>query len=338
MMAFTFSLIFSTGQQQRHRVVLAASVAFILFLSQSSIVVTSFQPTATWGVTTSRTKQQSEPPRIGSFLLRRGAITRPADDKTFAEEKEQASKGQLKFNASVDYLTRSVPLPCTRNKDVVDFFQTDAYLLLPAGTNNKIAGVKPATPQQLKRWKEEAKWMRAATPEEGDQVLELSVTTPFLVFTVHVVATIGFKLVLPSPGKEQQSPEYQFIWIDHKFYAEGPPPLVFLFDKIAGLDRGRRSGNDSAVTRDRAGKFEQPNHGIYRVKSVVSDDGTRMAFALRMASELTLKFPKALLQILPVEKKIIEEKGSRSLNKSMQRDLPPGIEAFREAYLEWLEA
>jgi len=246
----------------------------------------------------------------------------------------------------MEYLTRSVPLP-PGGKDLVDFFRTDAYLQLPIGTRNRVTLAKDVTPDLLAKWREEAERMGAALPEDdgnSDKVLELSVTTPFLVFDIHNVAKIGVKL-LPNPqgkgsGNQIVCPEFQFTLLEEKFWADGPPPLVWIFNQLTGIDRPGRStasgGGGGGGDDEREGRYGHPNHALYRVRAVVSDDGTRLAFGSRMETELNIRFPAELLRIIPVDKRIIEERGSRSLRESMERDVPPGVDAFRESYLEWL--
>lgn len=247
------------------------------------------------------------------------------------DRKSNKNGSSLKFKASFEYLTPSVPLP-PASKNLEDFFKSDAYLQLPAGIHNRLSITKVATAYQLGRWNEEAERMPKVIvpPSQGDRVLEMEVTTPFLVFTIHFAGTLGVKLLLPSSSnnkKQTVNPEYQFTLVDQKFYADGPPPLVWMFNQLTGIN----------PNQDKKGTYGQFHHGLYRVKSVISDDGTRMAFAMRMESELDIKFPLSLLQILPVDKTVIEKQGSQSLQQSMRRDIPPGVDRFRQLYLDWLE-
>jgi len=225
---------------------------------------------------------------------------------------------------------------------MVDFFNTDSYLDLPVGERNFLEVVDDATPEQLRRWSEEAARMGGATDTAGSdastkKLVQLTVSTPFLVFTVDVVALLGMTIIPPKTGKK--SPEMQFVLIDSRVRGDGPPPIVWIFNRLMGLDR-------SAAPN---GEYEQPHHCLYRVKAVkaegekgqdvddIDDDGEDIAFASKMHAELNVNFPSVLLNLLPVDKSVIERQGCKSLKESMDRDIAPGIEKFRDHYLDWLK-
>jgi hypothetical protein len=108
------------------------------------------------------------------------------------------------------------------------------------------------------------------------------------------------------------------------YFCLGPPPLVFIFNQLTGIKKKVQ------------GTYTQPNHALFTVKAEPSEDKKRLSFISRMTAELNIRFPQILLKLLPVPKERIENEGSASLKKSMQRDVPPGVDLFRNAYVDWL--
>jgi hypothetical protein len=175
--------------------------------------------------------------------------------------------------------------------------------------------------------------MGADEPSLDDILISLTVTTPFLVFILKVTATIGVKLLWHSfhsqkdgnyDGTNVLLPEYQFTLLDQTFSADGPPPLVFIFNQLTGINRTVK------------GTYKQPNHALFVVKAEPSADRKRLCFVSRMTAVLNIRFPTILLKLLPVPKEKIENEGSVSLRRNMERDVPPGVDLFRKAYVDWL--
>jgi len=249
----------------------------------------------------------------------------------------------LRFAASTTYTSRDVPVP-SDDKYIAQFFDmsnNSRFLLLAKGTMNEVRLAEDKDiSKYLARWTEEAERMGAAKPDPGDQLITVSVKTPFLVFVINVAATIGVKLLLhdeqgsrdentssiestSSEGRTLLTPEYQFTLLEQSVSAEGPPPLVFIFNQLTGINRKVK------------GTYVQPNHALFRVEAILSPDRKRLSFVSHMKAELNIRFPKVLLNLLPVPKEQIEKQGSVNLKRNMKRDVPPGVDLFREAYLRW---
>lgn len=231
----------------------------------------------------------------------------------------------LHFAGSTTYTTRSAPLP-RKEKPLGDFFAADEYRdCLCCGSGNVLA--EPCTtagPDLMARWSKEAARTHAAQPTANDKIIQLTLSTDFLVFTMTAVAMIGCKLLQPPKENPLRSPEYQFTLIREEFGADGPPPLLWIFNQLTGAGRAKKE--DSG----------QYNHAFFRVKAVPTDGGQRVAFQGSLTTEINIRFASALLSILPVAKEIIEEHGCSALKKNMRRDVPPGMDKFRSAYVDWL--
>lgn len=238
----------------------------------------------------------------------------------------------LAFRASLSYTTEPAPLP-TSKKSLVDFFSLEQHRnsLLVGSGNIKVEpweAQRSALPEILlkRRWVEEVQLFGLEKPVNSDKLIQLKLKTSFLVFTIYAIAVLGVKHLLPQKldDDEKTSPEYQLTLLGEEFHADGPPPLVWIFNQITGADKPKKATKDHTI------------HGMFRVWAKPS--AKNLAFESTADIRVDIKFPALLLQLLPVEKKIIEEEASKALQKSLQRDLPPGLVKFRDSYVRWLRS
>jgi hypothetical protein len=193
------------------------------------------------------------------------------------------------------------------------------------------------------RWNQEALHFQSKGIErssKGMETLELSVKTPFLVFLIHAVAEFGVRQTKDGDSEELfadgkvHSPEYQFLLLAEDFAAEGPPPLVWIFNQLTGKGGYR-------MLPLKASNEEHNIHFYLRVwasdsKSIKGDiKADRIVFKATCRAEINIKFPSILLNILPASKEIIEKQANKALVQSMERDIVPGVNEFREAFIKW---
>lgn len=238
----------------------------------------------------------------------------------------------LTFRASLSYTTKPAPLP-TNKKSLVDFFSSEQHRnsLLVGSGNIKAEPWKAqrsVLPELLlkHRWVEEAQLFGLEKPVNSDKLIRLKLKTSFLVFTIYAIAVLGVKHLLPqkSDGDEKTSPEYQFTLLGEEFHADGPLPLVWIFNQITAADKPKKATEDHTI------------HGMFRVWA--KPGAKDLVFKCKEDVEVNIKFPALLLQLIPVEKVIIEEEASKELQKSLERDLPPGLMKFRDSYVQWLRS
>ena len=244
----------------------------------------------------------------------------------------------LSFQASINYRTKPAPLPPSE-KSMDDFFASKRHRdALLVGTGNiKVerfdsSSSKISKRALAKRWKQEARASggKLLPPKVSDTVIQLKLETSFLVFTIFALAILGVKLLPQSKNVEEhqnlqsrQSPEYQFVLLGEDFRAEGPPPLVWLFDQLTGAARRKNAETDDHTI-----------HGIFHIWAECQESS--IVFCSKTDISIDIGFPALLLGILPVRQEVIETAASKALQESLERDLPPGIENFRKLYLEWV--
>jgi hypothetical protein len=222
---------------------------------------------------------------------------------------------------------------------------------------------------------------------EDDQkydFIDLVIKTPFLVFIINVVAMLGIKLAvnegdegIQSQMKDEKAdnmnttnadhgssnssvpvPEYQFVLLAEDFVADGPPPLVWIFNQLTGIGVGKRkpltsfsssSPLNQLLLKNEEQKQQHLIHAFLRVwpsKAETYHYHTKnldfdipvdnIVFNAQCRAEINIKFPSILLRILPVPKEVIERQGEKALLESMERDILPGLLKFRRSYLRWL--
>ena len=232
----------------------------------------------------------------------------------------------------------------------------------------------------------------------SSSIVELRVRTSFLVFTIHAIATLGAQLLQRDiastemgnqtkvPRKKQDEddlklesrnnythgpsvlrvhlsfPEYQFVLLDEDFEAEGPPPLIWIFNQLTG--KGTRKRPSLQSTQQLEGQhLLHAFINVYPSVCLRRDDGSlvgaledgddddgddgddgdgdgqfnqmEVKFHASSKAEINISFPAVLLRILPVPKEIIERQGNLALSQNMERDVVPGIDKFRSAFIEY---
>ncbi len=178
----------------------------------------------------------------------------------------------------------------------------------------------------------------------------------------------------PSLSAHQEPlllPEYHFVLLDEDFEAEGPPPLVWIFNQLTG--KGTRRRPSWQISRDglqdrhlfHAFLHVYPSIRLRRqdgsvvvlpaLENVANADGISTAssddtgvggtqnkiiqieviFHASSKAEINISFPALLLKILPAPKEKIERSGNVALSRNMERDVVPGIDKFRSNFIEF---
>jgi hypothetical protein len=203
-------------------------------------------------------------------------------------------------------------------------------LLLVGRGNMKI--IKPSKPlnssQLLGRWEEELKYFHEDCEEQGiieKNFTSMSVRTPFLVFTIIAEVIVGVQIMAPRhaskshPGYDPGfSPMYQVVLLEEAFHADGPPPLVWLFDKLT------------------AEKSNHTKHVLFEVWAVEKSP-RELAFVAQTKADFSFNFPAILLQFLPRSKDFLENLGNAALSSSMKEDVNRGLDMFLQSYLNGLK-
>lgn len=241
-------------------------------------------------------------------------IRRVTPEIDVSDDKE----GKTTLTLAGEMSAASNELPKTSIEDVSEFFRTQAYrnLLVTGGGERPYTEVE-ITSGQLSDWKSRCLALGAYQPDENDSIL--SVLTRGIRFPGLNVATsslIGVKYI----EMETISPRYEFVLLANEQTVSGLAPAVWIFRKLTGADESGSEDNSKFKSLTTI-TYEEKNNGnvVFRTDGFLSIDIT---------------FPKFLLKILPGDKKTIEERGGKSIVKTLDKDVVQSMKAFEKAYSE----
>lgn len=261
-----------------------------------------------------------------------------------------SSSSILQVVARSDFSSDPVRL-CSDRDDLLHFFQNPNnrnHLLLGSGTSTKESrsrqtpGVKPilsASSELWDRWKMESSRTGATTlppdPQVDQMVIVKASEISFpLGMKLLVESIVGVKLVLMDNHGLSEFPEYQFTLIQDNVHAEGPKPLVWLYNQIMKTQRSRQN----------EGKQMTHSCSILQMKEVdnttddANDDDTKTyaIFIYSAEIEINVEIPKFLVKLLPMSQEQCNQQGSAAIQKTFQTMGKPSLDNFVTAYKAWL--
>jgi len=248
------------------------------------------------------------------------------DDDDDDDESTLTLRGDFSF-ASAD-----LPVEASNgNGGIDDFFRRKDTrdLLVTGGGERPCVETKP-TPSQLKDWKKRCASLGAVgEPDENDPVLSVvSRGIQFPGLKVESNALIGAKYVAATStttkntNTKNTNPRYEFVLLSTKQIASGLPPAVWVYRKLTGSD-------------DENSTFDSLSTCTYEERENNNDnnDGT-VAFRTDAFLSIVVKFPRFLTRILPVDKTTMEERGGKSIAKTLDKDIMQSMKSLEKAYLE----
>lgn len=239
---------------------------------------------------------------------------------------QRASKGMtnLRFVATTDYSTKPAP-KSIKNLDEFFFRDENCNKLLAGGADNRVEVYRHPEKELYRAWKAEALKSGVAKPVVGDSVLRVTTTgIQFPGLTLKTMATVGCKQVISPNG-----PELQITLIRDVLQPQGPTSLVWIFNQLTGSGGDRPGKSSSGPER------ESRTHSTNRIIADSTNDEVVFSSAVRLV--VNVSFPSILLTILPVNKRMVEKQVSNAINKVVERDIGPSMEALHSRYLDWLK-
>jgi len=258
------------------------------------------------------------------------------EDLAVQQSTEQnTGKTVLKFQASTNYATepRSTSTPESMQY-LQDFLFQDEHrdmILAGADSQNKIQVLHHPDIELYRLWQiETRREPNLVAPSVGDAILR--VTTHGIHFpglTLKTVATVGCKQVMT----EDTHPCLQITLIQDELQAEGPEPLVWVFHQLTGTGESSffspfslLRGNNSQADQQRR------THSTNVITAECDKESLSIIFRSVAKLSIDVSFPSMLLRILPVSKEMAESQGSDAINKVVNRDIGPSLEALKNKY------
>lgn len=234
---------------------------------------------------------------------------------------ENEKKSTLKFGGKLSYESKPFPIPHDLSL-LNDFLSSDeAEFILLSGGNN-VTDIEYLTDDSMisdymTRWKEEANRFGGELPRPGDSIVRV-VPASIRILSVSILpkSVIGTTVI-----HNGILPEFQATLVDDTPTAQGPMPLVRLFNLIvnAGIKDKR---NESAFLK-------------LRVK--MQEDNT-CTFVADTEMYLEFNFPSLLLKLFPIKKEQSEKICSESIVNALKINLIPAIDSLYDKYLDYSAA
>jgi hypothetical protein len=255
---------------------------------------------------------------VDAFALpafHRPAVAVTPKSRLFAEQ--ESLTFQATFTATSDQIG-------TENKDELRAFfmsKTCRDHFFSAGGSRKISD-EPLTPELEQHWNDActAHYGAASRPEKGDVVVATESDVQFPGLTMKNKVYNGMKLL-----ENGDFPTYTILLIAEKKRVFGARPVVWLFNQLTGNDAEKED------------TFSAPS-GMAQSKIYVVEEESGYFINFDCEIEITVKFPKWVVKILPVSKEKMEEQGSASVKKAVGNDISKCVESANDAFLNWQKA
>jgi hypothetical protein len=236
----------------------------------------------------------------------------PVRSRLFAE------KETLNFIANIE--TTSTSLDSVNIDVFTRFLKTTVCRnhFLSAGGTSKCVEVD-LSPELEDLWRDSCiSYNLDVLPSGGDAVVigESSLQFPGLKMVNNVYT--GVKLV-----EGDYRPFYKFLLIGERRKVYGPPPLVWLFNQMTGNSAENEDVVKPATTK------------VLSTLSI-ADSSDSVCFTFACNAEVVVEFPKFLLKILPASKEKMEEQGTASIKKAIERDIDKAVSTVNDAFFEWM--
>jgi len=258
----------------------------------------------------------------GVFIKLEASKTNGETENT---EEKHAKKESLIFSAIANMSTE--PLPSgTSKEDVALFLQQpeNRNLLLSSGGSRPVEEM-PLSPELESLWKElcQKEYGLENLPSPGDVVLACDSIAKFPGLKMVTTTISGVKYSETKTGY----PQYSFFLIGEKQSISGLPPVVYMFNKLTGMNKKGDSLKPSGVAAS-----------IVSLQETAGDDDENLVINFDANIKITVEFPAFLLKILPVSKEKAEEQGSASILKSVKPSLDQSLTGVYDAFLDHQKA
>lgn len=259
----------------------------------------------------------------------------------------------LKFGGKYCYTSRSLPIPA--DSSILNSFftnTTNLNVLLTSGREDSVVEhVHISSDSELVQvWKNAAFTMGAGEPLLGKDFVVKVHPPSIRILTVEIcpetIVGIRTRIIHADDNVDIENesavlgPEFQAVLIDDFPKANGPRPLVWLFNRIV---HGTNSRNNQTSQPEKRKRTERALLRVWTEQESRTTDNmpssTRPTFVFCASSEMLLEFefPAFLLKFFPIKKQYAEEICSSAIVKALSLNLVPAIDRFADLYVEKLE-
>jgi hypothetical protein len=225
----------------------------------------------------------------------------------------------LTFSAKTSLTSK--PLKNSSPAKLLEFFKKAEHrdLIVTRGSDKPAEEVE-LTAELLQQWREACDVVGSKYPCEDDiVVITKAEGMRFLGLHVTNVSKVGVKLLVE---KETSIVTYEFTNIQDEQIVTGLPLAVLTFNILtgAGQNDAERRTKTYFVSRLSYGNSVKQDEIVLKDESVLS---------------VAITVPSFLSKILPKNLKKVEQKGSASIQKVLDKEVKKAFVAFEEAYEKW---
>ena len=150
--------------------------------------------------------------------------------------------------------------------------------------------------------------------------------------------------------------EYHSVLIAEQRHVTGPAPLVWLYNQLTGGERQRikqqqppatnasSQNGESDRRRNGSSTGEASGYAVSRIyltkdqppqQQESPGEYSYYKIGFDCTVEVLVQFPRFLLKIMPVSREKMEQQGSLSVKKAVEKDILHAIESTTMAFEEW---
>jgi hypothetical protein len=153
--------------------------------------------------------------------------------------------------------------------------------------------------------------------ESGDSLVQSESTVQFPGLKMVNIVYSGVKA-----RSKDNLPYYDIILVGERRRVFGASPIVWLFNKLTGH------------TSEKEDALRPPSARVQSVISVKDGDfGPFFSFDCNV--EIVVEFPKAVIKFSPFSKEKMEEQGTASVRKAIEKDVLDALNSVNKVYLNW---
>jgi hypothetical protein len=270
----------------------------------------------------------------------------------------------LVFEGTFEYESELLPISTTSSpQDLLRFFLNPRNRdLVIKGGGNPTESV-PASPELYDEWTAQSQVVDS-TPPNGQNEEILAVRSDVQIapgLSISAVSYTGCKVVT---NPRNSLPFYEFTLVREDYEGKGSRPMVWVFNKITGksiqqdtVHHRQESTIPTSMSSPRAAVAASPiPPAAATSNSGRGHDGSSRTYALSRITiepdvkeqgcrvyyyghvKVVSKLPKGLLHVLPLPKRTVEAKVSKSIVNQLEKEGIKSIDKFRDALEQFAES
>ena len=245
---------------------------------------------------------------INTYSLKKSSVTA-----------RHAETERLTF--AVDILATADPLVNVTIDELGKFLVTTTCrdCLMSAGGKTQCIE-EPISTELQQMWEAECEsyYGPEMLPNSGDALVKSESTVQFPGLKMVNVVYSGVKT-----RSKDNLPFLNIILVAERKRVFGAPPIVWLFNKMTGHSKEKE---DVLVS---------PSARVQSVVSVIGDEiGPRISFDCNAV--IIVEFPKTVLKFIPASKEKMEEQGTESVKKSIEKDIRYALDCINDVCFDWV--